>query len=278
MQAQRIAPFISFGEVPGDIDKWNVKISDALLKGGFSIIGNYNPARQGDLSIIVVTNPELQNLAASLYDKSLMVAALRIGLRKTNDSVAISMLSPEYQFNAWLGPDMPIAQEKLLTEADKAIRLLELHSNKAVYFGGEIKATHLRFFKYAPDEALFSQAIELAQFSSFNQAIEKIESQWKNVSTDLSLVFRIIEPQTQKAVFGVAFHGLNASDAAILPVLGKEYLSVLPYEIIVEHDKVWMLPVSYRLTFAFPDLNTMQFEQLKAMSLEIEQSLKQLVH
>jgi hypothetical protein len=278
VQAQRIAPFLLFGEVPGDVDNWNVKISSELRENGFSVIGNYNPARRGDLSVIVITSSELQEIAASLYDKSMMVGALRIGIRKTNDSVAISMLNPEYQFNAWLGADMPIAADTLMNVANKAIRVLASLSMEPVYSGGVMKATHLRFFRYAPDEALFSQAIPLAQFKSFDEAIEHIEAQWKNVSDELSLVFRIVEPQTQKAVFGIALHGKMASDALILPVLGYDYMTILPYEIIVERENVWMLPVGYRFTFAFPELGSDQYKKLKEMSANIEESIKQLVH
>lgn len=137
LAAQELPAYYSFGEISGTVAELNGKVVEALKADGFKIIGNYNPARRSDLSVIVFTSTDLENTVLKLYDRPALAAALKVGFRKVNDKVELSMVNPEYLFNAYLGSDIKTVEAQLQTISKLAVNTIKKADTK-------IDFTHFR--------------------------------------------------------------------------------------------------------------------------------------
>ena len=110
----------------------------------------------------------------------------------------------------------------------------------------------------------FTDTIELADYGSHQEALDKINSILSKKKTGVSKVYQISLPSKEETVIGVAMSGANDNECS-----GDEYIMSridfkklrstghLPYEVVISGGKVYALPAEFRIAINFPDLSMM---------------------
>ena len=275
--AQKIAAYYNFGTATGTVAEVNTKVGEALKAKGFKIIGTYNPARRSDFSVIVFTSTELESTVLKLYDRSAIAAVLKVGLRKIDGKIEISMTNPEYLFNAYLRDDIKNYEVKLQGISAKAIAAVKPVGNSFSSFGGEVEKNHLRKYQYMFGMPYFTDPVELEEFASFEEAVNTVEKNLKLLASELTLVYRLTYTKNKQAVYGFALNNKTTGEAAFLPIIGTENIAAMPYEIIIQRGDVTMLNGRFRLALSWPELTMGTFTKIMSTPGDIEDAMKQLV-
>ncbi len=244
------------------------KIIPELKANGFNIAGSYSPY-QG-LKIIAVTSKSLKNNAAK-SDKGGYGAVIRIAI---TDKM-VSYTTPAYWANAY----------QLKSNLQDITALLDKILGNRGTFGSEkgISTKKLRKYKYMAFMPEFNDQIKLASFSSYKDAVSKIESSLTKKENGLIKVYRIDIPGKEETVFGINIDGNNSTtDKSIMDVLNKftgepEHGAFLPYEVLVSGNSVYMLHGKFRIALSFPDLSMGQFMKIRNAPADIESAFKKLI-
>jgi hypothetical protein len=96
-----IPPFYSLGSQSGDINTVAESVKDKLVAEGFDILGEYHPGNDKSLYVIVYSSKALISTASRVKDRGLLGGSLRVGLVSSGNQVKLSMLNPDYMFNAY---------------------------------------------------------------------------------------------------------------------------------------------------------------------------------
>jgi len=237
---------------PGDTATVTADTKSKLSNAGFDVVGEYSP--YADATILVVTNDTLkQNAAASKFGS--FGAAQRVTITKVNDEVQVAFTNPIYMANAYrMKSDL----------SDVAAQLKQALGDLGEYGPDKgLSAEDLRDYHYKWLMPYFSDRIELANYKSYEEAIEKVESTLKSDNKGgAKEVYRIDIPGKQETVVGVNMQGPKNVDCS-----GDKYIMSridfkdtrstghLPYEVVISGNKVYTLPAEFRIAISFPDLS-----------------------
>lgn len=120
----------------------------------------------------------------------------------------------------------------------------------------------------------FTDPVELNEYSSFDEGLKIIESNLAKKVGQTKLVYKLIYPNKQVAVFGIGLLNKEEGESYFLPKIGEAHIAAMPYEIILQGKKVTMLHGKYRLALCWPDLTMGTFMKIMSTPGDIEDALE----
>lgn len=274
--AQEESAYFEIGKSKNGMDQTIENIKSALTESGFKIIGNYNAAGSADLSVICYTSTQLEKIALDYPDRGALAAALKIGLKKDNNGIKISMLNPMYVFYAYFVDDIEKHEKELRSISESAKKGMEKFGTDFKPFGGTLSKKKLQKYHYKVMMPYFTDAEKLNDFDSFDEGLKTIQANLAGGKAQTSKVYELVYPEKQVAVFGVALQNPENGEAKFLPIIGDDHVSALPYEIILQGKTASILPGRYRIALNWPELTMGTFMKIMSTPGDIKDTLEEL--
>ncbi len=230
------------------------KVKSNLTSNGFTIVGEYNAMGDAKHHVIVVTTPGLKKLASK---KSRGFAGVqKVLVDAKNKSIVVT--NPEYFMSAFLQDDNnPKIAKKVSSKLSAALGTLK---------GGKVtlEDDDIAGFHFMMGMPYYEDMIEIADGKGLASKLEK--------NAKSNLVFKL---KVGKAtLYGIA-----------MPKLEKEYVNAikaaphaafLPYMVLVEGNKAFMLHGKYNLAISNPNLSMGDFMHISSAPGDIEDALTAL--
>ncbi len=279
----QLKPFELAYTTKGEMPQVTAQVKDKLVRNGFEIVGSYSPYNnvkfsKGDMvtaEVIAVTNATLRQ-AASQTDLGGYGAVQRVTITKVNDQIEVAYTNPTYMANAYrMKNDLSGVQAQLA----KALGAQEAYGSK-----DGLSAANLQVYHYKMLMPHFTDQDTLAQFGSYQQALQSVNAGLAAHKAGASEVYEVSIPGKEQTVFGVALSGPEdyecGGDAHVMSVVDFQQIKstgFLPYEILVSGGKVYAQPGKFRIAVNFPDLGMMGpngFMSISCAPGAIEDALK----
>ncbi len=274
--SQKISSFYDFGTSTKTLSAAKEDVKAKLTANGFKITGGYFVGGKKNMYVLTVSSRELQSACYKVKDKGLLAANLRVGFIVKSNTVDITALNPEYLFIGYLR-DAYFTQKNLLKSiSNKFLGSLKSINNKQVAFGGSLEAGKLKKYHYMMGMPYFDDYIELKEFKSFDDAISTISNNLKNKKSNTRMVYKLVYKKSKKAVIGVGLLDKEKGESHFLPIIGEKHLAAMPYEIVIEGNKAYMLHGRFRFAMYWPELSMSQFSKIMSTPGDIEDILKSL--
>jgi hypothetical protein len=279
--AQNLSPYILAFETNEPLALIQPKLVTQLELNGIKIVGQYQPANDKNRAVIIFTSKELENSVQSIGGLTGFAATLRLGVTNENGKTIVSYTNPLYWGNAYF-------QNSFDKVADN-YRVLVEHLEKALKASGNFVGTDfgskhglsvkdLRKYHYMMTMPYFEDVVTIGHFDTHARAIEIIDANLKKGIAGISLVYKINIPGTDLSLYGIALSG-EKGESKFMPIIDigeHKHTAFLPYEILVNNNKVLMLHGRYRIAISFPDLTMGTFTKIMSTPGNIEAALKEL--
>jgi hypothetical protein len=265
--------FTSTGDMKEKIDV----VKGALQAKGFEVVGEYEP--YDNAHIIIVTSDDLKK-AAKDNDMGGFMAGWRVAVTKVGDQIQVTYVNPTYLSNAY----------RMKTDLANISEKLQSAIGKVDDFGATgLTASKLRKYHYTFGMEYFNNIYNLGEFDSHQDAIKAVEKNLASNKHGIGKVYRIDIPGKEETVFGVSMKGVTPDDKyyddkfqmSTIDNAAVRSTAYLPYEIMVEGDKVIALHMRFRAAVHFPDLKMMgekSFMTLMPSPAAIEKVLTDVVN
>ena len=256
--AEKFKPFVLASQGPGDFDAKVRETRDALSAAGFEIIGEYTPYEDSfvdNAHVIIVTNDELKK-AAAMSEYGGFAAPWRVAVTKVGDDIQVAYANPVYIANAY----------RLKTDLSGVTDGLRKAIGAQQSFGSKKGLTKrkLRKYHYTFGMEYFDDVYELAEYGSHQQAVDALSKNLVAGVAGVTEVYRL-DLGNNVTVFGVARKAPEGGDEHMdenwimtnvdfTELKGTAYL---PYEILVDGNKVVALHMRFRMAVHYPDLKMM---------------------
>jgi len=275
-QEQKQSPYKKIGSFTQPVSTIAGSVEAALKTAGFEILGTYNPESNPNLKIIAFTRSDLKNTSSKVADRGAMAAVLKVGFVKNGNSVTVSYTNPMYIFNAYLRKETPKYAEVLNKIANDVKKAMATVGTENTGFGGGIAAQKLWKYHYKIMMPYFSDPVTLNTYASFEEGRQIIEANLANNKSDTKLVYKLDLSDKNTVVYGVALLNTEDGEPYFLPKIGEENIAAMPYEIILQGNKVTMLHGKYRLALSWPELSMGTFMRIMSTPGDIEDMLKSI--
>lgn len=248
-----LKPFVLASKSAGSVAEKSAEVKAALVKGGFTVAGEYSP--YADADIIIVTSDELKKNAAA-SEKGGYGAIQRVSVTEAGKEVQVSYTNPVYMANVYR---MEGNLSNVAAQLEKAL-------GKVEEFGAAkgMTAKQARGYHYMFGMEYFSDPSKLAEYGSYEEAVQAVDAKLGNNKNGISKVYRVDIPGKKETVFGVAMKGNGDNkymdDHFIMNEIDFHDLKAtahLPYEVLVSDNKVYALYARFRIAINFPDLSMM---------------------
>ena len=282
ISAQNLKPYLLAIESTESVRIVKEKVVTALNGNGIEIVGEYMPAIDQNRWIIVFSSNELIGAVKNIGGISGFASTLRIGITKEQGKTVVSYTQPRYWGNAYFQKNFDKVSTQYQTLSTKLERAFsEVGVYKGTEFGSEdgISAEELRKYHYMFGMPYFDDTIELADFDSYNAAIQHIDSKIKSGVSNLKEVYKISIPGKELTLYGFALSGSDGEEN-FLPIIDigePKHTAFLPYEMLVIGNEVHMLHGRFRIALSFPDLTMGTFTKIMSTPGDIEDLLEQVV-
>jgi hypothetical protein len=278
--AGQIKPFVLASVTEEDFDARVAETKLRLEHGGFTILGEYSPYNQTFVErahVIVVTSDLLQGVAQmSKYGG--FAAPLRVAVTRNRGLNQVAYANPEYLMYAYrLKADLRPVTEALT----KVLGFRETFGSKK-----GLTAKALSDYRYAMGMEKFTDVYDLAEYRTHDEAVAAVEQNLAQGTAGLSKVYRL-DLANGSTVFGVGRKAPTneeryMDDAFIMNVVDhqeRKGTAYLPYEILVDGNKVVALHMRFRMAVHYPDLGMVganSFMKIMSSPAAIEKALKQV--
>lgn len=273
---QKLAPYIKVGSSDNSIASISNTIKEALSNNNFTVLGNYTPSGKSNLQVIAFTRDDLKNTVVKVKERGALAAVFKIGLVEENGITTISYTNPDYILRAYLQDNYKTFQDTFKKFSTDLNASLQVIGNEFTPFGGAIEAGKLKKYHYKIMMPYFTDPVSLNEFSSFEQGMRTIEENLKAKKGQTSLVYKVVYPDEEIAVFGVGLQSKEDGESHFLPKIGESHVAALPYEIILQNNEATMLHGKYRIALHWPDLTMGTFMKIMSTPGNIEDTLEGL--
>jgi hypothetical protein len=229
-----------------------------LAGAGFEVLGEYSP--YANAHVIAVTNPELKS-AAEKPALAAFGAVEHVGLTVVDGELQVSYLNPKYVAGAYRLPvDLAGVAQRLATA---------LGAEKGFGTDKGRTAQQLREFRYMVGMESFEDTYELGTHASYEEAVKTVETNLQEKVGGAAKVYRLDLPG-QRTLFGVSRAKVTdkrANDKHILHDTVDQQFAIkttayLPYQLLVEGNKVRAQHMRFRMAVWHPDLTMLTFGKL----------------
>jgi len=272
---EELSPYFKVAEIEKSVKEVSLQLTEAIKGGGFDIIGEYHPANSDSLTVICFTNDELRKLSLEFKDRGALASVLKAAIVEKDDRIIVSILNPEYMFLAYWG-EQSEGQEQKLTEMSDKVKAIFSPFGSMEPFGGLVKASDLPRYHYMMMMPYFDDPEELNEFESFEAGLKVIRKNLEAGKGNTVSVYEQVFENEKIAVFGVGLWDKEEGEAHFLPIVGKDHIANLPYEIILQGNKVTMLHGKYRIAIYWPELKMGTFMKISSTPGNIEDVMEGL--
>jgi hypothetical protein len=248
-----LKPFVLASKGAGTVVEKSAQVKSVLAGSGFTVVGEYAPYTGAD--IIIVTNDALKKNAAASENGG-YGAVQRISITEAGNEVQVSYTNPVYMANVYrMEGDLSNVAAQLASALGK---LEEFGAAKGM------TAKQARKYHYMIGMEYFDEPSLLAEYGSYAEAVQAVDSKLANNKNGVSKVYRVDIPGKKETVFGVAMKGSGDNkymdDQFIMNEIDFHDIkstAYLPYEVLVSGSKVYALYARFRIAINFPDLSMM---------------------
>jgi hypothetical protein len=264
-----VSPYIQGDSVAGgNVQAAAAAVETRLKNGGFKVIGKYFPKTLAGYGVVIATDDAMLNEVGSVGGLAVLGAAIRVGV-KTDGSVAYT--NPDYWYRAYFRSafDKKEGAVKALQE-----RLKEtLGAGKGQ--GGDASPGELANYRYMIGmERLDSSKNKLAEYGSFNEALQTVRDNLAKGVGKTSKVYELVMPDRKLAVFGVAMNEDENNDGDWIKKIDMQNnVAGLPYEIYVIDNVVGSPHGRFRIALAFPNVGMGQFMRISSLPNAIMETM-----
>jgi len=145
---KNLAPYLKAGSFKGNIADAKAKVQSSLETAGFELIGSYNPENKSNLAVLVYTDNTLKGICIQAKNRAALAAALKVAFIKKGDIVEVSMVNPEYLFNAYFQDNYDKFSGQLTQIANKAKKAVQIFNTSLKEFGGSLELDDVREYQY----------------------------------------------------------------------------------------------------------------------------------
>lgn len=273
---QELSPYIKVGERTESLEQSSEMIINALKDNSFSILGTYNPSGKKSLKVIAFTRTDLKNTVVKVKDRGALAAILKIGLVNDNGKTLISYTNPDYLLRAYLREHYNAYKGSLEKISGDIKSALSPIGSEFTAFGGTVEADKLKKYHYKIMMPYFTDPVELKEFQSFEEGIRTVESNLMAKKGNTSMVYKLVFPSKEIAVFGIGLNSTEDGESHFLPKIGEAHAAALPYEIILQGKLATMLHGKYRIALHWPELTMGTFMKIMSTPGDIEDTLEGL--
>jgi hypothetical protein len=226
--------------------------------------------------VLVFTNNELKNTVIKVTDRGALAAAFKIGLVEKDGKVSISYTNPDYILRAYLGDNYNSFKSTFEKFSKDVKSALSAVGNEFKPFGGSVEADKLAKYHYKIMMPYFTDPVELNEYASFEEGLKIIQNNLNANKANTVEVYKIVYPDKKVAVFGIALKSKEDGESAFLPTIGEDHIAAMPYEIILQGNKVTMLHGKYRLALHWPELTMGTFMKIMSTPGDIEDTFEKV--
>ncbi|MBS3993369.1 MAG: hypothetical protein KGZ87_06615 [Bacteroidetes bacterium] len=276
MIASDYSPYTKVGNSSLNKEVLSENIQNALKNKSFVVLGIYNPENNQNIEVISFTRTDIKNSVIKVKDRGALAAVLKIALVTKSGTTTISYTNPDYMFTAYLLDDVS-KFNSLITKVSADLKdALSEFGNEFTEFGGKIEADKLKKYHYKIMMPYFTDPVTLREFKSFEEGLKVIESNLNRKKGNTKQVYKLIYTTEKVAVFGVGLENKEKGEAKFLPIIGQHHAAALPYEMILQDNKLTMLHGKYRIALYWPELTMGTFMKIMSTPGDIEDTLKML--
>ena len=248
----KLKPFVLASKGAGTVAEKTAQVKTALTTAGFTVVGEYSP--YPGANIVIVTNDELKKNAAA-SESGGYGAVQRVSVTEVGNSVQVSYTNPVYMSHVY----------RMDGDLSGVSAALEKALGRVEEFGAQgMTAKKARKYHYTIGMEYFDEPSELAEYASYEEAVQAVDAKLANNQNGVSKVYRVDIPGKQETVFGVGLKGSGDSKAMDDQFIMSEIdfrdlksTAHLPYEVLVSGNKVYALYARFRIAINFPDLSMM---------------------
>lgn len=249
-----LQPFIEGTSVAASLTDATKTVVDALMKGGFEVVGRYSPLK--NVAVISITSPlMLKNAAAT--ERGGYGAALSVALESVGGKTFVTYMNPQYVANGY----------RLAKDNVEVTQALGGILGNVKSFGAKPRtAAELRGYQYTFGMETFTDPMDLGSFKGFQSGMQLIASRLRAGADGAHLVYQIKIPGRDEVVFGVALTSKNPDANGVKLVNSVDAgppphrYAFLPYEVVLKDRNAEGLNLRFRMALFFPDLPMMGSE------------------
>ena len=263
-------PYYKVATVKGSMSEVAASVRVALESKDFKIIGEYQPGNNDSLMVLCYTRKDFAGISLKFEDRGALAGVMKVGLKNNDGNIDVSMINPEYIFYAYFyeGIDPYIGQLEAMAKDVKAA--LSAIGTDFEPFGGFEEREDLEDYRYKIMMPYFTDPVELTEYNSFEEGLSVIR---KNLDAGIGntvKVYEVVYPGQKIALFGVGLLDPEDGEAEFLPIIGKDHVAAMPYEIILQDTEVTMLHGRYRIALHWPELGMGTFMKIMSTPGNIE--------
>ena len=282
VSAQNLKPYILAFETSESIPEIKAKVEANLGQNGINIVGQYQPASDKNRWVIVFSSSELEAAVKKVGGLTGFAATLRIGITIENGKTIVSYTNPAYWGNAYFRSDFEKVSANyasLTAHLENAMKASGTFVGNP--FGSEkgLSVNNLRKYHYMMGMPYFDDTVDLKEFGSYQDALDKVESSISKGVPNVKMVYKLVISGKELTLYGFALSGKDG-ESKFLPTIdinNQKHTAFLPYEVLVIGNKVQILHGRYRIAVAFPDLTMGTFSKIMTTPGDIKDLLEQLV-
>ena len=240
----------------GDFESTS-KVKSDLNENGFEVIGEYDAMGDSQYHVVVYTCPGLKKVAST---KTRGFAGVQKVLVNSKDKKLV-FTNPSYFMPAFLQDDNnPKITEKVNTKLEDTFGTLK---------GGDVKLEDddIAGYHFMMGMPYYEDMIEIGEGSGLGK---KLEANAKD-----NLVFKL--KVGNATVYGVAMPTKEGEKEFVPAISAAEHAAFLPYMVLVEGDKAYILHGKYYLAISNPNLSMGDFMNISSAPGDIEDYLTALV-
>ncbi len=274
-QETYISSYFEIDSVPGSIEQTAEKVKEAIFSWGFETIGEYHPENNVDLYVIAFTNEKLKEITFNVKEGGALASVLKVGLLRKGSMTRISLLNPEYIFYAYLRDEISDYSE--LKKIGETIKTgLQGFGSYYEPFGGDVSIKDLKKYHFSIGMPYFDDRVELNEFTSFKEGVERIKSNLdKNIGNTYK-VYEIIDEEKETAVFGVGLLDSEKGEGFFLPIIKEKNIAAMPYQIFLQGKQASMLNGRFWFALHWPKLTMRTFAKIRKTPGDVEDFMKAL--
>lgn len=273
---QEVSPYIKVGESAASIKDLTKTVIETLKENSFTVMGAYNPSGKSSLAVIAFTSNDLKNTVIKVKDRGALGAVMKVGLFQNDGKVVISYTNPDYILRAYLQDDYSTYISVFAKFSADLKTTLSALGNEFTPFGGTVKANKLAKYHYKIMMPYFTDPVELHEFASFEEGLERITKNLEAKKGSTVQVYKLVYNNQKVAVFGVGLQSKEDGESYFLPKIGEDHVAALPYEIILQGNIATMLHGKYRIALHWPELTMGTFMKIMSTPGDIEDTLEAL--
>ncbi len=280
--SQNISPYILGVESTESPESLIKTVRMNLEKNAINVVGEYSPANDKNRTVLVISSTELDNSVKKIGGLAAFASVLKVALTTDGTITKVSYTNPTYWGYAYYRFDFDKVSAnfmQLKKHLENAMKESGTFIGKSFGSKKGLSTKDLQKYHYMIGMPYFDDTVELGSFSNHATAVSKIDANIKKGIPGVKLVFKKTIPGKNATLYGFALSSTNG-ESKFLPIIDTslpKHTAFLPYEVLVDGDKVVMLHGRFRFAISFPDLTMGKFSKIMSTPGDVEKLLQQVV-